>query len=147
MKWLLSIVFAVLVTLFWAGFAPVYKSLVYAQSTPTDASTSANEDVGEQKASKKIEACDVFGYHWTFKIKKNTIKGKVDTGSCDVWNVAGTYDKTTKAITLIATNPNNNDCCTAFTYTGTFNKKTKIGSGSWTNACGSSGSWSMAACQ
>ena len=51
-------------------------------------------------------------------IKKGKIMYKVDTGSCGDWNVAGRY-----------------------------NKKTKIGSGGWTNACGSSGSWSMDACQ
>ena len=148
MKWLLSIVFAVLVTLFWADFAPVYKSLAYAQSTPTDASTSADENASEQKASKKIVACDGFGYVWTFKIKKGNITGKVDTGGCGVWDVAGTYNKKTKAITLTATNPTGGDenCCAVFTYTGTFKKKTKIGSGSWTNACGGSGSWSMGPC-
>lgn len=51
-------------------------------------------------------------------IKKGKLKIIGQTIGCGDWNVAGRY-----------------------------NKKTKIGSGGWTNACGSSGSWSMDACQ
>ena len=136
-----------LVTLFCVDFAPVQKSVVYAQSTPAGNLASVGEDesgdVSDQKG-KKIVACDNYGYVWTMSIKGKKVTGNVDTGDCGVWKVTGTYSK--KKITLKATNQVSNGCCTAFTYTGSFNKKTKVGSGSWTNACSGSGSWSMSKC-
>ena len=146
MKWVLSMVFAMLVALFCVDFAPVQKSLVYAQSTPTSASASVDDGEGvDEEINKKVVACDNYGYVWTINIKKGKITGNVDTGTCGVWKVTGTYKK--KNITLNAKNQEENGCCTTFTYTGKFNKKTKVGSGSWTNACGGSGSWTMGACQ
>jgi hypothetical protein len=148
MKWILSVVLAMLVTLFCVDFAPVHKSVVYAQSTPTGVSASIGEDesgdVSDQK-SKKIVACDNFGFVWTLSIKGTKVTGNVETGDCGVYKVTGTYKK--KKITLNAKyQGSDTGCCSAFTYTGTFNKKKGSGSGSWTNACDLSGTWSMSKC-
>ncbi|MBF8276564.1 MAG: Cold-active alkaline serine protease [Candidatus Brocadiaceae bacterium] len=150
MKWILSVVLAMLVTLFCVDFAPVNKSVVYAQSLPGEAGGAVEEkSIGEFKA-KKIVACDGFGFTWTFKIsKKGKIKGKVQTTNCGVRTVTGTYNKNTQAITLVATTTPTESCCKSFTYTGTFNTTTKSGSGTWVNSseCSGSGTWTMSACQ
>lgn len=152
MKWLFSIVLAMLVTLFCVGFTPAQKSLVYAQSTPTGNPTSVNAigedesgDVSEQKGKKTV-ACDNYGYVWTMSIKGGKVTGTVKTTDCGTWKVTGTYKK--KKLNVKATNQENNGCCEWFTYTGTFNKKTKVGSGTWVNSseCGGSGSWTMSKC-
>ena len=150
MKWVLSIVVAMSVTLFLVDIAPVHKSLAYAQSLPGEVGGYVDdESVGELKA-KKIVACDDFGFKWTFKInKKGKIKGNVQTTNCGVRKVTGTYNKNTQAITLVATKTLTQSCCKSFTYTGTFNTNTKTGSGTWVNSseCTGSGSWTMSACQ
>jgi hypothetical protein len=118
MKWVLSMVFAMLVALFCVDFAPVQKSLVYAQALPGEASAYVDEGEGELKA-QKIVACDGFGYRWSFKInKKGKIKGSVQTTTCGVRKVTGTYNKNTQAITLVATMTPTQSCCKSFTYTG-----------------------------
>ncbi|MEK7699490.1 MAG: hypothetical protein AAB332_03720 [Planctomycetota bacterium] len=153
MKWILSVALAMLVTLFCLDFAPVQKSLVYAQSTPTgqpDSYASVGEDesgdVSEQKGKKTV-ACDNYGYVWTMTIKGGKVTGTVQTTDCGTWKVTGTYKK--KKLNVKATNQENNGCCEWFTYTGTFNKKTKVGSGTWANSseCGGTGSWTMSACK
>ena len=160
MKRMLSIVAASLVTLFLVGIAPVHKSLVYAQSTPPGVSNSyasvgedqgvdvgvdESGDISEQKAGK-IVACDGFGYVWTLTIKGTKVTGTCKTTTCGTRMVTGTYIK--KKINMKATTKASNECCEWFTYTGTFNKKTKVGSGTWANSsdCGGSGSWTMAKC-
>lgn len=153
MKWLFSILLATLVSLFCVNFTAVQKSLVYAQSTPTGNPTSVGSigedesgDVSEQKGGKVV-ACDSYGYVWTMTIKGGKVTGTVKTTSCGTWKVTGTYKK--KKLNVKATNQSSgNGCCEWFTYTGTFNKKTKVGSGTWVNSseCGGSGSWTMSKC-
>lgn len=156
---MLSIVAASLVTLFLVGIAPVHKSLVYAQSTPSgepnsyasvgedqsgDVGVDESGDISEQKGGKTV-ACDSYGFVWTLTIKGTKVTGTCKTTSCGTWKVTGTYKK--KKINLKATNQDSsNGCCAWFTYTGTFNKKTKVGSGTWANDCGGSDSWTMAKC-
>lgn len=68
--------------------------------------------------------------------------GTVDTApsGCGTWNVTG--NRSTQDVTLTATNPTPKyGCCTAFTYTGT--AQCNSASGTWTNACEFSGSWTM----
>jgi len=146
MKWLVSILFAALVSMFFAGVNPGLKSLVYAESTPTSAEVEV-EDQQDVGVSGSIKACDLFGFVWNCKVKKGKVTGNVETGSCGDWKVTGTYNKKTKAITLTATNQTGGTgCCSSFTYSGTYNNKTKAGSGTWTNACSGSGSWTMQKC-
>lgn len=149
MKWILSVVLAMLVTLFCVDFAPVHKSVVYAQSLPGEAGGAVEEEsIGELK-TKKTVACDGFGFHWSFKIsKKGKIKGTVQTTNCGTRKVTGTYNKNTQAITLVATMAPTQSCCKSFTYTGTFNTNTKSGSGTLVNSseCTGSGTWTMSAC-
>lgn len=84
---------------------------------------------------------DNYAYKWNFAPETGgNITGTVTTGSCGTWNVTG--NRATQDITLTATNPTPNyGCCTAFTYTGT--AQCNSASGTWTNACTFSGSWTM----
>lgn len=85
---------------------------------------------------------DGYGYVWTLGQTGATLSGKVDTTTCGVWNVTGSYNDPN--ISLTATNPPpiEDGCCTSFTYTGTVSACSSA-SGTWTNACGGSGTWSM----
>ncbi|GAB6269953.1 MAG: hypothetical protein STSR0002_26960 [Smithella sp.] len=86
---------------------------------------------------------DNYAFGWNFAPETDgNITGTVATGACGTWDVTG-Y-RATQDITLTATNPVSppqTGCCTTFTYIGTTQCNTA--SGSWTNACGLNGSWSM----
>jgi hypothetical protein len=84
---------------------------------------------------------DVFDYEWTLTETSGTITGSVSVGACGTWSVSGTRDGF--GLTLTATNPSGGDqnCCSAFTYTGA--EKCNTASGNWTNPCTLSGNWSM----
>ena len=88
-----------------------------------------------------INACisgvwrDAFNFVWTLVQTGSDITGTVQTGSCGTYLVTGTFNGTN--ITLNATG----SCCD-FVYTGTIDD-CESGSGSWTNDCGGTGSWSM----
>jgi hypothetical protein len=88
---------------------------------------------------------DGFGYTYTFTGGGSAgaakpFSGSANTGSCGIWNVAGT--QTGQALTFTATNPTggSSDCAASYTYTGT-NSTCSAGSGTWTNSAGFSGSW------
>lgn len=90
--------------------------------------------------------CDNFGYKWSLNVTgPGRLAGTVNTGSCGIWNVTGTFDAVN--VQLIATNNTGNSCCRQFTYTGKHTgRQGKTASGNWSNTCGGSGTWSMAIC-
>lgn len=143
MKKLSGIFLAGIVALFLAGS-------VYAE-TPTDPSV---EQVGDDSTLFGVSVgrnlpliCDGFSYVWDLSVSSpGHVTGTCDTGSCGIWNASGTFDSVN--VSLTATNPNNNGCCTAFTYVGHHTGKAgKTASGTWTNTCGGSGSWSAGLCK
>lgn len=88
-----------------------------------------------------INACvsgvwrDRYNFVWTLIQSGRDVTGTVRTTGCGTYSVIGTFDGTN--ITLKATGR----CCD-FEYKGTI-VDCKEGSGSWTNDCSGTGSWSM----
>ncbi|KFO67471.1 hypothetical protein ER57_10820 [Smithella sp. SCADC] len=84
---------------------------------------------------------DNYAYIWNLGMDAlGNITGTVYAGACGTWDVTG--KRAAQDITLTATNPAPSTyCCTAFTYSGT--QQCGSASGSWTNECSLSGSWTM----
>lgn len=84
---------------------------------------------------------DSYGYAWSLVEEGDVISGTVNTDICGVWNVSGTRNN--QNITITATNPAppTDQCTTTFTYSGIAQCNSVLGS--WTNADGLSGSWTM----
>lgn len=142
MKKLLGIFFAMFVTM-------ALVSSVYA-GPADDTAPQVGDDTtffGVSEGLTLPPLCDNYGYVWHLYVAgPGQLAGTVDTGYCGVWNVTGTFDAVN--VQLIATNNTGNSCCSQFTYTGTHTGKSgKTASGTWTNACGGRGFWSMAVCR
>ncbi len=91
--------------------------------------------------------CDDAGFVWYLSVaSKGNLAGTVDTLTCGVWQVTGTYDAVN--VTLHATNPAPGfPCASWFTYTGTHTgKQGRTASGTWNNSAGYTGTWSAALC-
>jgi hypothetical protein len=85
---------------------------------------------------------DNYGYAWVFdpEEKIGLITGTVNTGPCGILTVTG--KRNAQIINMTITNPAPTpDCCASFTYTGTVQCNSASGTG--TNVCSGSGSWSM----
>ncbi|MCF6156511.1 MAG: hypothetical protein E3K36_15005 [Candidatus Brocadia sp.] len=142
MKKLLGVFFAISVTM-------ALVSSVYA-GPADDTAPQVGDDTtffGKSEGLTLPSLCDNFGYVWTLQVAgPGRLVGKVDTGTCGVWDVTGTFDAVN--VQLTGTNNTGNSCCGQFTYTGTHTGKTgKTASGTWLNTCGGRGSWTMAICR
>lgn len=155
MKFSASIVIPVLTGLSWIAFAPAHTSSVYAQSSPSGDFLFVGDDEGagayaSSQKSKTFVVCDDLDFKWTIRIRGKKVTGTViyNNNKDEDWQVKGTYTNKTKKITLKATTDRSNSGCRSwFTCTGTFNKKTKKGEGSWVNSCNSSGAYKMSPCR
>ncbi|MEP9410255.1 MAG: hypothetical protein HRF42_02430 [Candidatus Brocadia sp.] len=134
---------------FIAFVAIVLASSVYA-GPADDTAPQVGDDTtffGKSEGLTIPALCDNYGYVWYLQVAgPGQLVGKVDTGTCGIWDVTGTFDAVN--VQLIATNNTGNSCCKQFTYTGTHTGKSgRTASGTWTNTCGGRGSWSMAICK
>jgi hypothetical protein len=90
---------------------------------------------------------DIYSYVYDLTLNRTTVTGTVDTGyTCGVWNIRGTYTPAPSKLNFTATNPNwadNKDYCTTwFKYTTTLATCDTI-EGTWVNAAGVSGYFTM----
>ncbi|MDN3512981.1 MAG: hypothetical protein NG747_01120 [Candidatus Brocadia sp.] len=137
MKKLLGIFFAMFVAM--ALVSPVYAG------PADDTAPKVGDDTsffGVSVGKTLPPLCDNFGYVWYLEVSgPGTLEGRVDTSTCGVYNVTGTFDAVSVHLTA-----SGGACCTSFTYAGTYSRASKTASGNWTNACGSSGNWTLAVC-
>jgi hypothetical protein len=110
----------------------------------------ALENLDESMArGAAIDLClqDEFGFTWNFSTTNLgggnfSMTGSLDGASSVAWSTSGTYSKSTRSINITAVNPAPDGCATvsgSFTYLGTLTGSSF--SGTWTNDCLGSGSW------
>jgi hypothetical protein len=84
---------------------------------------------------------DTYGSVWMLTQIDTSVRGTVETLGCGTWHVTGSNTGFNLILTARNIPPIEEECCTAYTYTGTVYCNTA--SATWTNECGLSGSWSM----
>lgn len=139
MKKLLGVFFAMFVTM-------ALVSSVYAGPADDTGPQVGNDTkfFGVSAGKTLPPLCDNFKYVWSLQVVgPGKLAGTVNTDTCGIYDVTGTFDAVN--VQLIATS--GGGCCSQFTYTGTHTGRSgRTASGSWTNACGGRGIWSMAVC-
>lgn len=121
---------------------------VYAGPADIPATVGDNSNfLGVTQGKNVPPICDGYGYIWYLQVvSPGNVAGTVDTGSCGIWNVTGTYDAVN--VQLQAVNPSPGACVDWFIYTGTHTgRQGKTASGTWINSVGASGSWSAGLCK
>ena len=130
----------------------LYISLIFCWIIASGMSSYAVEDQLQYSSSLnggygKSCLTDNYGYSYNMHVTGQSgnivyAEGTVDIGSGTLWTLTASEDKTTNEWTMTATNPNPDNCnvySDSFTYSG--KRYGKNVSGSWSNNCNGSGTF------
>lgn len=130
------------VPLLAVGLWFVGASLPALAASPTD--TGGEQESLESILGRVVCIVDNFGIVYNLNVGGGSITGTANAGCPNLYSVSGS--NVGASFTFTASGGDGVICCESFTYTGVADKPSRTASGTWSNVCNGSGSFTAGLC-